>query len=188
MTYEEILNMVGGDYGNLVDLLYGVAKLTGESGATINRIVDALDEIDNEYLVEKFRTEHINQHHIPLYFVEVGVLLTEKDEVYDSYQINGFHEEYGFFDENRCAYFDFKRAKEYADNYVANGVIGTYAIIHYTRVNIDSLSDNNLIEILNSACYDDIPNPNTDNLISFQSKVKDGSCYGWYYDETKVKS
>ena len=187
MTYEEILNMVGGDYGKLVDLLYGVGELT-ETNECINRVVDKLDRLDDEYLVEKFRTEHINQHHIPLYFVEVGVLLTEEDEDYDSYQINGFHEEYGFYDENRCAYFDFKRAKEYADRYVADGVIGTYAIIHYTRVNVDYLSDNSIREILNSACYDDIPNPNVDDLIAFQSKVEDGSCYGWYYDETKVEN
>ena len=186
MTYEEILNMVGGDYGNLVDLLYSVAKLTGESGVTINRIVDALDEIDDEYIADKFRAGQ--KGHIPLYFVEVGVLLTEENEEYDSYQINGFHEEYGFYDENRCAYFDFKRAKEYADKYVADGVIGTYAVIHYTVINTDHLSDRDVIEIINSACYDDIPNPTLDALISFQSKVEDGSCYGWYYDETKVKS
>lgn len=177
-TYEEVLNMVGGDYEKLVDLLYGVAELTEEK-ERVNTIVDKLDRIDDEYITDKFRQEH--NGHIPLYFVEVGVLLTEDCEEYDSYQINGFHEEFGFYDENRCAYFKLEDAKKYGEKYVKDGVNGTYAVVHYTVINTDRLTDRNIVEITNSACYDDIPNPSEDCVIEFMYKKDDGSIY--YYDD-----
>lgn len=177
MTYEEVLNMVGGDYGKLVDLLYGVAELTEEK-ESVNTIIDKLDRIDDEYIADKFRQEH--KGHIPLYFVEVGVLLTKDDEEYDSYQINGFHEEFGFYDENRCAYFNLEDAIKYGEEYVKDGVNGTYAILQEDEIDLDDLTDRALLDILNSACYDDIPNPSEECVIDFMYKKDDGSIY---YDD-----
>ena len=182
MTYEEVLNMVGGDYGKLIDLLYGVAELT-EENETINNIVDKLDKIDNEYLVEKFRNENADIIRKPIYFVEVGVLLNKNDGEFDSYQIRGFHEEFGFYDENRCAYFKLEDAIRYGEEYVKDGVNGTYAVIQECKIDTDDLSDRALLDILNSAYYEDIPNPSEDCVIEFMYKKDDGSICSTYRDD-----
>ena len=173
-TYEEVLNMVGGDYEKLVDLLYGVAELTEEK-ESVNTIVDKLDRIDDEYLVEKFRSENAGLTRKPLYFVEVGVLLNKDAEEFESYQINGFHKEFGFYDENRCAFFDLKEAIKYGEEYVKDGVCGTYAILQEDEINIDDLSDRALLDILNSACYDDIPSPSKECVMGFIYKREDNT-------------
>ena len=183
MTYEDILNMVGGDYGKLTDLLYSVAELTEENKA-INNIVDKLDRIDDDYLVEKFRSENADLIRKPLYFVEVGVLISKDDEEFESYQISGFHEEFGFYDENRCAFFDLQEAIKYGEQYVEEGVIGTYAILQEEDIDLDDLSDRALLDILNSACYDDIPNPSEEFAMGFIYKREDNTiCYDDAYIE-----
>ena len=174
-TYEEVLNMVGGDYEKLVDLLYGVAELTEEK-ESVNTIVDKLDRIDDEYLVEKFRSENAGLARKPLYFVEVGVLLNKENKEFDNYQINGFYDDkWGFYDENRLAFFDLKEAIKYGEEYVKDGVRGTYAILQEDEIDIDDLSDRALLDILNNACYDDIPSPSKECVMGFIYKREDNT-------------
>ena len=128
------------------------------------------------------------EHHIQLYFVEVGVLLKEDNEEFEDYQISDFYDDkFGFYDENKLAFFDLKEAMEYARKYVEKGVIDTYAFVYYDRVNIDEMSDYQLLEILNSRCMDDMPIVDMDSLIWFISKDEHKEVVGWYLDEHKAE-
>lgn len=63
-----------------------------------------------------------------IYQVEVGVLLDETDEEFESY--NGvFDNKWGYYNENLWFCYDLDDAKESALNYAKNGVEKTYAII-----------------------------------------------------------
>ena len=62
--------------------------------------------------------------------LEVGVLITELDEDFDSY--NGVYDHrYGYYDEDQTAYkeSDLAKAIKYAREYVTDGVDMTYAVI-----------------------------------------------------------
>lgn len=64
-----------------------------------------------------------------LYFVEVGVL-TPPDYELESYKIKGFHEEFGFYDENKLTFLTQEEAKNYGLSYIEMGVENTYAILY----------------------------------------------------------
>lgn len=73
-----------------------------------------------------------------VYCVEVGVVLDKNDCEFDCYTIGDFFDDcYGFYDENRVLTFDYQHAIDYAKDYVKNGVINTYAIIHSDIFNFD---------------------------------------------------
>ena len=104
-----------------------------------------------------------------LYFVEVGVLLDHTDKEYECYKINGFHDTiFGFYDENKLTFLTLKEAKEYADNYIKDGVNKTYAIIYSFVCNID---DNDLEEITQHAyCEYSLEPPQLDTTLYFAFK------------------
>ena len=104
-----------------------------------------------------------------LFFVEVGVLLDEKDPEFDCYHINGFFDDiFGFYDENRLTFLTYKKALEYALNYIENGVERTYAFIHNSICNID---DEQLKEIKDFAsCEYSIENPKFEDVLFFAYK------------------
>lgn len=196
ITLENALNFISkkkkieDKYGDLVNFVYLLGRLTGHEDCT-NNIIEELDKIYDEYVLEDFRQKCVyntEKHHIPLYFVEVGVLLKEDNEEFEDYQISDFYDDkFGFYDENKLAFFDLKEAMDYARKYVEKGVINTYAFVYYDRVNVDEMSDYQLLEVLNSRCMDDMPIVDMDSLIWFISKDEHKEVVGWYYDETKVK-
>lgn len=88
-----------------------------------------------------------------VYCVEVGVLLKQHDEEFNYYTIKGFYDNYcAFYDENRVLFFDYEKALNYAEKYVENGVINTYAIVHH---DIFNFSDEDIENIENYGYADD---------------------------------
>lgn len=71
-----------------------------------------------------------------LYFVEVGILLTPNDDDFACYQINDFHRELGFYDENKLTFLTQQEANDYAMDYVKSGINNTYAILYDYNCNI----------------------------------------------------
>lgn len=65
------------------------------------------------------------------YLVDVGVLLTEKDEEFDFYSCVYDHK-YGYYDENQYYVSTKEKAKKAIKEYVKNGVEGTYGIVSLT--------------------------------------------------------
>ena len=63
-----------------------------------------------------------------LFRLEVGVLLKKNDPEYKDYNCV-YTKRHGFFDENQSIYLDYAEAKKEADEYIKNGVNGTYAVI-----------------------------------------------------------
>lgn len=63
-----------------------------------------------------------------MYLLETGILLDKSDEDYESYS-QVYDKQHGFYDE--CQEFRpcFDKTVEEAENYVRNGIPGTYAII-----------------------------------------------------------
>ena len=80
--------------------------------------------------------------------LEVGVLLTELDEDFNSY--NGVYDHrYGYYDEDQTAYkeSDLAKAIKYARQYVLDGVDMTYAVItNQGQINYNGEFDENNIE------------------------------------------
>lgn len=67
-----------------------------------------------------------------LYGVEVGVLSDKEDYIMENAMFDSeYNGKRGFYNENFVLFMgnDYKRALDYAQNYVKNGVVGTYAII-----------------------------------------------------------
>lgn len=106
-----------------------------------------------------------------LYFVEVGVLLKPEHHDFDYYNINGFMKgRFGFYDENKLTYFDYKSAKKYADYYIKEGVDRTYAIVYSFYCNI---TDEEEKEIKTSLyCDASLENPNEEDILYFAYKEK----------------
>lgn len=104
-----------------------------------------------------------------VYCVEVGIVLDKNDEEFDCYTIGDFFDDcYGFYDENRVLTFDYQQAVDFAEYYVKNGVINTYAIIHNDIFNFD---DKDIEDIKNWNCADDcIFNPTIESTSLFLLK------------------
>ena len=164
-------------YNKLVDVIYGVGSIVDDGYAT-NSLIDKLDRVFDEYLVDDVRQDLLAKYgseQVPIYIVEVGVLMNEDEEEFEDYLINGFYDDkWGFYDENRLAFFDYDEAQKYAFDYVSKGVCGTYGIVHYEYVNIDELSDSQMREIVCSCYMDDMPNPDKDTTTFFMYKTDDG--------------
>ena len=92
--------------------------------------------------------------------LEVGVHLNKNNEEYESYAISGATPttEFGYYDENWLSYFDYKKAKEYADYYVKNGVDNTYAFITSDIYNLDEQDIENIEDFKYFNHDRDIPN------------------------------
>lgn len=80
--------------------------------------------------------------------LEVGVLLTQLDEEFDSYS-GVYDHRYGYYDEDQTAYKgeDLAKAIKYARQYVLDGVDMTYAVItNQGQINYNGEFDENDIE------------------------------------------
>ena len=78
--------------------------------------------------------------HKNFYEVEVGIHLTKGNEEFDSYAITDVTNEtaFAYYDENQVAFFEYKKALDFANNYVKNGVKNTYAFIYLEEYNFSS--------------------------------------------------
>lgn len=78
--------------------------------------------------------------HKNFYEVEVGIHLTEDNEEFDSYSITDVTNKtnFGYYDENQVAFFEYKKALDFANNYVKNGVKNTYAFIYLEEYNFSN--------------------------------------------------
>lgn len=85
---------------------------------------------------------------VQVYMVEVGVLLTPDDEEYKRYRCLPHIKQYSkmsFYDENLLFFFDKEKAIEFAKDYIAKGVEGTYGyVIDYGICNLDKWAIKNI--------------------------------------------
>ena len=75
-----------------------------------------------------------------VYQYEVGILLDEDDDEYDSYN-EVWDKQHGFYNEDWGVELDLESAKEYVQSYVNDGVVNTYAIISEIIVSDEELED-----------------------------------------------
>lgn len=92
-----------------------------------------------------------------LYFVEVGVLLPPNHDDYESYQIRHFHNEFGFYDENKLTFLTQEKATEYAEYYVKNGANNTYAILYNFNCDITEQELDDIKNCLYCECSLEMP-------------------------------
>ena len=65
-----------------------------------------------------------------VYMVEVGIELPKDDIQYDNYRVDLNNKSWqSLYDENVCAFDNDKQAIEFIDEYVKNGVKGTYGFM-----------------------------------------------------------
>ena len=75
-----------------------------------------------------------------IYKIEVGVLLDEDNNEYNCYS-QVYDKQHAFYDENVAFEIDYNLALKYANDYVNNGVNGTYAIINRLEYESDVVDD-----------------------------------------------
>lgn len=112
--------------------------------------------------------EKYNKLIFNIYKLEVGVIaenVTGYNNVYDK--------KHQYFDEDVLFFLDYKRAKEYAENYVKNGVKNTYAIINEIKFDNEEFGLN-IFETLRLIC-DVLENLSIDN---YDIMFKDYDIYG----------
>lgn len=104
-----------------------------------------------------------------LFFVEVGVLLTKDHDEYNYYCLQDFYTDmyYAFYDENRIAFTNKDTALDYLKQYVKNGVVNTYGILHSYVCNI---TDEQLQEIEDFGSCEYIDNPTKETTLHFEYK------------------
>ena len=78
--------------------------------------------------------------HKNFYEVEVGIHLTEEDEEFEPYSIDNVTNttNFAYYDEDQVAFFEYKKALDFANNYVKNGVENTYAFIYLDEYNFSN--------------------------------------------------
>ena len=79
-----------------------------------------------------------------VYYIECGVLLDKDNGDYDWYS-NAFDKKHAFYDEYVDFTEDLEIAKKYCNDYIKNGVNGTYGIVSQVYVDYDINIDD---------CYD----------------------------------
>ena len=79
-----------------------------------------------------------------VYYIECGVLLDKDNGDYDWYS-NAFDKKHAFYDEYVDFIEDLEIAKKYCNDYIKNGVNGTYGIVSQVYVDYDINIDD---------CYD----------------------------------
>ena len=70
------------------------------------------------------------------YLVDVGVLLSENDDEFESYAIV-YDKKYGYYDENQFYLPTEEEAIDFAKVYVKDGVDNTYGVISLTELDDD---------------------------------------------------
>lgn len=79
-----------------------------------------------------------------VYLLDEGILLTEKDEDFESYNIV-YDKKYGYYDEGQCYVATLEDAINQAKQYVSEGVDNTYAVVSNTILNDDiDINDDDL--------------------------------------------
>lgn len=162
------------NYSKLIEFLYNCGNLVEQD---VNKLVDELDKLFDEYLADEIRTklrEQSKNDKISIYTLEVGVLLDKNNEEFDCYTISDFYDDkWGFYDENRIAFFDENKARRYANDYVVKGVDRTYAVLHYEERNLDDIEDKEIVSIECNGYMEYYYNPNKDNTLLFIHKDKE---------------
>lgn len=73
------------------------------------------------------------------YEVEVGIHLTKDvgEDEYDCYSIRDVTDktDFAYYDENNVAFFDYRKALDFANDYVKKGIKNTYAFIYFKKHN-----------------------------------------------------
>lgn len=108
------------------------------------------------------------------YELEVGVHLSKSEDEYECYRLSQAPKELevGYYDENRLNFLKYSEAKEYADEYVKDGVNGTYAFIYS---DIFNMRDEDIEEIHDSKYFDhDIDIPNSEKWLYYIYKNDSG--------------
>ena len=95
-----------------------------------------------------------------IFKVECGVLLDREHEDFEAFS-NVYDKKNAYFDEIIFIENTLEKAKYYAEQYVEDGVNGTYAIISYFEIGeeyndytLEEIEDN-YIDILGADCYDE---------------------------------
>lgn len=96
------------------------------------------------------------------YLVDVGILLSSKDEEFDFYSCVYDHK-YGYYDENQYYVSTQEEAIRQALEYVKQGVDGTYGVVSVTT--------------LDNVTKEDIDNGNVD--VSDEDYTKENICAGY---------
>lgn len=74
------------------------------------------------------------------YLVDVGILLSEGDMEFNSYNMV-YDKSHGYFDEDQFYVIDKQEAIDYVKQYVGDGVNNTYGIISETELDDDITSE-----------------------------------------------
>lgn len=96
------------------------------------------------FQILKVTTKRSEENKMRAYLLEVGILLSEKDAEFESYNIV-YDKRYGYYDEGQCYIATEDEAVKQAKQYVINGVENTYAVVSNTTLDdcVD-LDDENL--------------------------------------------
>lgn len=78
--------------------------------------------------------------HKNFYEVEVGIHLTEDNEEFNNYSITDVTNktDFAYYVEKQVAFFEYKKALDFANDYVKNGVKNTYAFIYLEEYNFSN--------------------------------------------------
>ena len=88
------------------------------------------------------------------YLVDVGILLSEGDMEFNSYNMV-YDKSYGYFNEDLFYVIDKQEAIDYVKQYVVDGVNNTYGIINETELDDDITSEdieNGDVSVIGEAC------------------------------------
>jgi hypothetical protein len=97
------------------------------------------------------------------YLLDVGILLTEKDTEFESYN-TVYDKKYGYYDEGQCYIATEDEAIKQAKQYVVDGVENTYAVVSNTTLDDDiDINDDEL-------CVED-EEYITDNIVYSVAKI-----------------
>ena len=71
-----------------------------------------------------------------VYLVDVGVLLTQDSEEFESYNV-AYDHKYGYYDENQFYEVDKNKAINFVTQYVNDGVDNTYGVVMKTTLDYE---------------------------------------------------
>ena len=108
--------------------------------------------------------------------VEVGVLVPPTDEAFGYYSINNPKLPFGFYDENQYAVQEdcFDRERQYVEEYVMNGVEGTYGVISCQGVLKELPDDDSFVDDLTNYIQMSYTFFQNSNEVLFSVCKKDG--------------
>lgn len=103
------------------------------------------------------------------YVLDVGVLLDKSHAEFENYS-TVYDKKYGYFDEMQDYHYDLSKAIAIANQYVADGVENTYAVITETMIDADLDLENTYVE---GETYD------LNDVVFSVAKIKNELVYGF---------